>query len=172
MGHFSATSSAWGNKAAEIADKMDRFWRRTFGVRRGFLNQTLAEIKANYTKTSASTKMHAQAELLQTVKDLGLNLPPEEAVPFFHAWVWQRMDPERNRFFWWKMGPDGENLGPSELQHCCKRATDNGVFANPATAQKLDEAADRFIENSACWARANRTEESSGSCGRTTSPAG
>lgn len=146
MGHFLRDKFGEGNKAAEIADKMDRFWRRTFGVRRGFLNQTLAEIKANYTKTSASTKMHAQAELLQTVKDLGLNLPPEEAVPFFHAWVWQRMDPERNRFFWWKMGPDGENLGPSELATLLQRATDNGVFANPATAQKLDEAADRFIE--------------------------
>ena len=146
MGHFLRDKFGEGNKAAEIADKMDRFWRRTFGVRRGFLNQTLAEIKANYTKTSASTKMHAQAELLQTVKNLGLNLPPEEAVPFFHAWVWQRMDPERNRFFWWKMGPDGENLGPSELATLLQRATDNGVFANPATAQKLDEAADRFIE--------------------------
>ena len=106
MGHFLRDKFGEGNKAAEIADKMDRFWRRTFGVRRGFLNQTLAEIKANHTKTSASTKMHAQAELLQTVRT-----GPQPSARGGRAVLPRlgvaRMDPERNRFFWWKMGPDG-----------------------------------------------------------------
>lgn len=142
---FFADRAGVDSRAYKIADSMDRFWRRTFGVRRGFVHQAIAETRGQYSKGSISERMHAAARL--ALKAQGLNIPgvPEnEATHLLYLWTAQRLDPQRIRFFWNKLGPDGQDLGKSDLLMALDKFQGAGGFS-PESQAKLNQAADEFI---------------------------
>ena len=136
------------NSAAfQYAEAMDRFWRRTFGVRRGTTTQLLTDISADMTARPISERMHAMSRMVDRVEAMKLPLEQADAMNLLHAYVYKHLGDTvlNGGAFAWKIGPDGQNLGDSEMVQLLKRAQDAGALT-PANIQALKQAAAEHVD--------------------------
>jgi len=136
------------NSAAfQYAEAMDRFWRRTFGVRRGTTTQLLTDISADMTARPISERMHAMSRMIDRVDAMKLPLERDDAMNLLHAYVYKHLGDTvlNGGAFAWKIGPEGQNLGDSEMVQLLKRAQDAGALT-PANIQALKQAAAEHVD--------------------------
>jgi len=148
LGKYVGDKFAERKSAANIADRMESFWRRTFGVRRGTANQTMAQLSALNSTAAIAASNHAIARMRLKVADIGLpsSFSPHDGAQLLHAHAYKLRDPDRGNYFWWKIGPNGEDLGASDMLQVIKRAEAAGVYANPEMVKRLNETAQAFID--------------------------